>query len=84
MNNRSHYLPRVSALERMGEYERAQVLDYHLRKLEEEIDSLKSGYIYVTDGKGCAHHLRLAHARMRRLIAVAQSCGVCFEEKEAA
>ena len=84
MTGRSHYLPRASVLEKMGEYDRAQVLDYHLRQLEEEIDGLKSGYIYVTDGKGRAHQLRLVRARMRRLVALAQSFGFWLEEKEAA
>lgn len=79
MGERSHYLPRTSVLENMSDHDRAMVLDVHLRALEDEISGLKSGWISPGRG-GKAYQLKLSHARMRRLVATANSYGLWLDE----
>lgn len=83
MGERSHYLPRASVLDKLSVDNQIAVLDYYARRLDDEIAGIESGY-YIVNHKGKAHNLRLAKARMRRLVKLAQSYGYWLDEKEAA
>ncbi|WP_273688926.1 hypothetical protein [Ketogulonicigenium vulgare] len=70
--SRSHYLPSRNTLSNMYQSNRETILELHLKDINEEIAGLKSGYIIVTDGRGKAHHLKLANARRRHVLKVAK------------
>ena len=83
MIDRLQILPRASVLEKLCASDRGKVLDAYMSALEDEIAGIQSGSVIVNH-KGRAHQLSLARARMRRLVALAQSFGFWLEEKEAA
>lgn len=83
MTGRSHYLPRASVIEKLCASDRGKVLDAYMSALEDEIAGIQSGSV-VVNHKGRAHQLRLVRARMRRLVALAQSFGFWLEDQKAA
>lgn len=76
MGSRSHYLPRN--LDKLSDHDRAMVLDVHLRDLETEIQGIKEGSIYGRGGK--QYLLKLANARLRRLVGTANDYGLWLDD----
>lgn len=81
MGSRSHYLPRN--LDKLSDHDRAVILEYHQRILEEEIAGLESGYIVATH-RGKAYQLNLSRARMRRLVKTANDYGLWLDDDQQA
>lgn len=70
MISRSHYLPRVVDLDKLPDHDRAAVLDFHRRQIEEEV-----GRTVLATCKGRRQFLKSARDRMRRLERLAHSYG---------
>lgn len=80
----THRLPSASAFARLSTADQGLILDLHLRQIEYEIDGLRTGFIWTTDGRTSAHHLKLLYARRRRLDKLAHDFGYWGEAAEAA
>ncbi|QEU08695.1 hypothetical protein [Paracoccus yeei] len=80
MGSRSHCLP--GNLYKLSDHDRAMVLDVHLRNLEAEIQGIKDGTIFGRGGK--SYLLKLANARMRRLVKTANAYGLWLDDDQQA
>jgi hypothetical protein len=72
-------LPSVPELERDPANAAAIVSAWH-RDTKEEIDGLKSGHIYPSDGRSRGYHLKLSRARMARVLKLADRFNVYLPE----
>lgn len=73
-------IPCPAEFYRLSVSDQWQILEFWLKDITEEIDGLRLGYIYISDGKGPPHYLRLARARLHRLTKLANLFGFWLED----
>lgn len=68
-------LPSHSQFSKLSVIDQSRVLEYHLREIEAEIDGLKSGYIWTTNGLTKERALLNVGRRLDRLKKLALEFG---------
>lgn len=76
-------IPTAQAFSQLSTGDQGLILDLHLHQIEYEIDGLRTGYMWTTEGRSRAHHLQLLYARRRRLVRLAQSFGYWEDDDQA-